>query len=227
MDIDSQIITITREVHKNKLPPPRINPYHKGRAYIHNQFVFLKANYTVPNLLHACGVSRDVALKYYRPAFSRELGGSCLYIAIDDRRAPDTFYFTELYVLQMLRSRTRFFGLVKSDIDSIKSAVVATDVEQRPRKNSASLRWISSSLRGLEIWWVAEGFPYKAHAPNRYKTMFLRHMLAAVMIRKRATPQQQHSIAGHRIYDESVKCVMDPAYVLQNGGLGEFHRLKL
>ncbi|KAA8567456.1 hypothetical protein EYC84_010468 [Monilinia fructicola] len=82
-DIDAQIITISSDTERAK-SSQQANQYHQGSAYIQSETIFLRAQYIVPNILHACGDAREMALKYYRPVFAREIGGAPIYIAIDE-----------------------------------------------------------------------------------------------------------------------------------------------
>ncbi|QSZ29035.1 hypothetical protein DSL72_003545 [Monilinia vaccinii-corymbosi] len=81
-EIEAQIITISSET-KRPQPSQHVTQHRPSRAYVHSETIFLTAQYTIPNILHACGNARDMALKYYRPVFARELGGAPIYMAID------------------------------------------------------------------------------------------------------------------------------------------------
>ncbi|KAF7852740.1 hypothetical protein EAF04_010933 [Stromatinia cepivora] len=109
---------------------PQVNQYQQSNAYVHNGSFFLTAQYIVPNILHVCQDAREVVLKYYRPVFARELGGAPVYMAIDYRRTPDTFLFSHLTALQMLRSRTQNFRITRNDLNFIKSAIVCTNIHE-------------------------------------------------------------------------------------------------
>ncbi|KAF7935821.1 uncharacterized protein EAE98_002041 [Botrytis deweyae] len=228
-DIDAQIITIDTKVHPIN-EQSQVNQYHRGPAYIHRnsistdtEITSLVAHYQIPSLLHTCGDAREVGLKYYRPVFGREIGGAPIYMAIDHRRAPDTFYFNKLNALIMLRSSTRNFNRgVKNDLDSIKSAVVCMKVHNGPSMNSRGLRWITSSLREISTLWIARDEP--CICSQKYTTMaptvrLLPHLLAETMIEQHATLQQKKKLESRGFYfDEIIKCVENPGHSVTNYG---------
>ncbi|KAI9644774.1 hypothetical protein NHQ30_006801 [Ciborinia camelliae] len=218
--IDAQIITIESELHLWK-PLQQINQYHQGIAYMHNESIFLTAQYIVPNILRACQDARQIALKYYRPVFAREIGGAPIYIAISDRRTPDTLLFKNLTALQMLRSRTQHFRIKKNDLDFIKSVILFMDVHKDPQ----SLRWIPSSLRELETLWIVEDKP--CTCPTRTCRMTtvigmntgIQYILADMIISQRATMDQMKLIrTGYNREIESVRCLHNPEYCLTKWG---------
>ncbi|KAF7951295.1 hypothetical protein EAE96_006617 [Botrytis aclada] len=228
-DIDAQIITIDTKVHPIN-DQSQVNQYHRGTAYIHRnsastntKTTSLVAQYQIPSLLHTCGDAREVALKYYRPVFGREIGGAPIYMFIDHRRPPDTFCFNNLKALIMLRSNTRNFNRgVKNDMDSIKSAIVCMKVHSIPRINYQGFRWIISSLREISTLWIARDKP--CSCGRKHNTMAstikqLPHLLAEIMIEQHATLQQRKKLESRDLYiDEVIRCVENPGYSLTNYG---------
>ncbi|TGO56078.1 hypothetical protein BOTNAR_0230g00090 [Botryotinia narcissicola] len=198
-DIDAQIITIDTKVH------------------------LINEQSQIPSLLHTCGDTREVGLKYYRPVFGREIGGAPIYMAIDHRRAPDTFYFNNLNALIMLRPSTRNFNRgVKNDLDSIKSAIVCMKVHNIPRGNNRSLRWITSSLREITALWIARDKPCicsRKHTTMASTVRQLPHLLAETMIEQHATLQQKKELEGRGFcIDEIIRCVENPGHSVTNYG---------
>ncbi|ESZ92558.1 hypothetical protein SBOR_7084 [Sclerotinia borealis F-4128] len=219
-DIVAQIITISSE-NQHSQPRQQTNQYHQGSAYIHNQPIILTARYVVPHMLHVCQNAREVALKYYRPVFAREIGGAPIYMTIDDHRTPDTIFFSDLTALQMLRSRTQNFRIMKNDMDFIKSAIVCTNIHKNPRKNSQNLRWLTSSLREIDTLWIAKEKPCTCDTSRIRLPMMLNHtqyLWAHIMISQRATVQQRKNLAGFHMDVEAVRCVQDPSYCATKWG---------
>ncbi|TGO26085.1 hypothetical protein BPAE_0066g00110 [Botrytis paeoniae] len=202
-DIDAQIITIDTKVHPIN-DQSQVNQYHR-------------AQYQIPSLLHACGDAREVGLKYYRPLFGREIGGAPIYMAIDNRRAPDTFCFNNLKALTMLRSSTRNFNRgVKNDMDFIKSAIVCMEVHNSPRRNYRGVRWTTSSLREIRTLWIAQEKPCicgRKHNTMASTVKQLPHLLAETMIEQHATLQQRKKLESRDLcIDEIIRCVENPGY---------------
>ncbi|KAF5869898.1 uncharacterized protein Bfra_010043 [Botrytis fragariae] len=229
LDIDAQIITIDTKVHPIN-DQSQVNQYHRGTAYIHKnsastdtETTSLTAQYQIPSLLHACEDAREVGLKYYRPVFGREIGGAPIYMAIDHRRAPDTFCFNNLKALTMLRSSTRNFNRgVKNDMDSIKSAIVCMKVHNLPRRNYRGFRWITSSLREINTLWIAQDKPCicsRRHTTMASTARQLLHSLAETMIEQHATLQQKKKLESRDLcIDEIIRCVESPGYSSTNYG---------
>ncbi|KAK6592811.1 hypothetical protein H4I96_11409 [Botrytis cinerea] len=202
-DIDAQIVTIDTKVH----------PSMKNcNASVDTATTSLTAQYRIPSLLHACADAREVALKYYRPVFGREIGGAPIYIAIDNLRASDTICFKNLNALKMLRSCTRNFNQSeKNDMDFIKSAIVCMEVHNGHRENYRSIRWITSSLREVSTLWIAQEKSH-IHSHKQNLTAFivkhLSHLLAEVMIEQHATLQQKEKFVDlDSLFDEIIRCV--------------------
>lgn len=219
-DIDAQIITISSDTERAK-SSQQANQYHQGSAYIQSETIFLRAQYIVPNILHACGDAREMALKYYRPVFAREIGGAPIYIAIDECRVPDTFLFNNLTALQMLRSRTQNFRIMNNDMDFITSAIVCTNIDKQPYKNPQNLRWITSSLRALDKLWIAEEEPCTCERHYRARSRALnliQYILADVMISQYTTFKQKQTLARYTTHAEAIKCVGDPDYCFTKWG---------
>ncbi|KAM0147256.1 hypothetical protein ACHAPG_010691 [Botrytis cinerea] len=217
-DIDAQIVTIDTKVHPIN-EELQVNQYHRGTAYTHKNSASvdtattsLTAQYRIPSLLHACADAREVALKYYRPVFGREIGGAPIYIAIDNLRASDTICFKNLNALKMLRSCTRNFNQSeKNDMDFIKSAIVCMEVHNGHRENYRSIRWITSSLREVSTLWIAQEKSH-IHSHKQNLTAFivkhLSHLLAEVMIEQHATLQQKEKFVDlDSLFDEIIRCV--------------------
>ncbi|THV53723.1 hypothetical protein BGAL_0043g00080 [Botrytis galanthina] len=228
-DIDAQIITIDTKVHSIN-DQSQANQYHRGTAYIHRNslsadtdITSLVAQYQIPSLLHTCGDAREVGLKYYRPVFGREIGGAPIYMAIDHRRAPDTFRFNNLKALIMLRSNTRNFNRgAETDMDSIKSAIVCMKVHTIPRSNNRGLRWITSSLREINTLWIARDKPCvcsRKHTTMASTARQLRHLLAETMVEQHATLEQKKKLESRDFcIDEIIRCVENPGHSVTNYG---------
>lgn len=228
-DIDAQIITINTKVHSIN-DQSQANQYHRGTAYIHRNslsadtdITSLVAHYQIPSLLHTCGDAREVGLKYYRPVFGREIGGAPIYMAIDNRRAPDTFCFNNLKSLIMLRSSTRNFNRgAENDMDSIKSAIVCMKVHTIPRSNNRGLRWITSSLREINTLWIARDKPCvcsRKHTTMASTARQLRHLLAETMVEQHATLEQKKKLESRDFcIDEIIRCVEIQGHSFMNYG---------
>ncbi|RAL65031.1 hypothetical protein DID88_001139 [Monilinia fructigena] len=219
-DIDAQIITISSDTERAK-SPQQTNQYHQSSAYVQSEAAFLRAQYIVPNILHACGDAREMALKYYRSVFAREIGGAPIYMTIDECRVPDTFLFNNLTALQMLRSRTQNFRVMKNDMDFITSAIVCTNIDKQPYKNPQNLRWITSSLRALDKIWIAEQelCTCERHYRARSRALnLIQYILADVMISQHATVQEKQTLARYTTHAEAIKCVGDTDYCFTKWG---------
>ncbi|TGO87838.1 hypothetical protein BPOR_0200g00070 [Botrytis porri] len=228
-DIDAQVITIDTKVHPIN-DQSKVNQCHRGSAYVHRnsastdtEITSLVAQYQIPNLLHTCGDAREVALKYYRPVFGREIGGAPIYMAMDHRRAPDTFCFNNLKALTMLRSSTRNFNRgAKTDMDSIKSAIVCMKVHNLPRRNYQGFRWITSSLREISTLWIARDKPCmcgRKHTTIASTIKQLPHLLAETMIQQHATLQQKKKLKSRDLFfDEIIRCVENQGYSVTKYG---------
>lgn len=227
-DNDAQIIEIGTEVHSNT--EPYVDQYHMGNAYVHQssacphkEITSIAAKYIIPSILHACQDAREVALKYYRPVFAREIGGAPIYMARDDRRAPDTFLFNNLTSLQMLRSHTQNFWVMKNDMDFIKSAIVCTNLHKNLRSNPKSLRWIASSLRELDSLWIAQEKPFRPCTCQRHMdapliVQCIQCVYGLVIIGERTTLQQRKQILGDKTNSEITKVLKLPDYCFAKYG---------